>query len=134
MGSQPCGKGDKRDTRDPTPKPSSNAGNAGEGTGEPVVTSPYADVEPGWKAARSLMRLRSDALLAVMLRPSFRPVGDLDLVQVAPCPYCRDGGLRMAGSVRVRSGRVAVRACDTCATVDLGGRSQPQPPRGRRRR
>lgn len=128
MGSQPRGKGDKRDPREPTPMPPGH-----ENTGEPVVTSPYADVEPGWKAARSLMRLRSDALLAVMLRPSFRPVGDLDLVQVAPCPYCRDGGLRMAGSVRVRTGRVAVRACDTCAAIDIGGHPHPQP-RGRRGR
>lgn len=99
--------------------------------GEPAIASSYADVEPGWKAARSLMRLRSDALLAVMLRPSFRPVGDLELVQVAPCPYCGDGGLRTAGSVRVRQGRVAVRACDTCAAVDIGERLAP---RGRRRR
>lgn len=128
MGSQPRGKGDKRDPREPTPMPPGH-----ENTGEPVVTTPYADVEPGWKAARSLMRLRSDALLAVMLRPSFRPVGELDLVQVAPCPYCCDGGLRMAGSVRVRSGRVVVRACDTCATVDIGGRPQSQP-RSRRSR
>lgn len=128
MRSQPCGKGDNRDPREPLPMPASD-----EGTGEPVVTGPYADVEPGWKAARSLMRLRSDTLLAVMLRPSFRPVGDLDLVQVAPCPYCRDGGLRMAGSVRVRAGRVAVRACDTCAAVAVGERQQPQP-RGRRSR
>ncbi len=99
--------------------------------GGPEITSSYADVEPGWKAARSLMRLRSDSLLAVMLRPSFRPVRDLELVQVAPCHYCGDGGLRMAGTVRVRQGRVAVRACDTCAAVDIGERPVT---RGRKRR
>jgi|SRR5689334_9588420 len=87
---------------------------------------PFADMEPGWRAVRSLMQLRSDALLAVMLRPSFRPVRDLDLVRVAPCPYCKDGGLRTAGTVRVRKGRVTVRACDTCATVDIGETPVPR--------
>ena len=89
---------------------------------------PFADMEPGWRAMRSLMQMRSDELLAVMLRPSFRPVRDLDLVRVAPCPYCRDGGLRTAGSVRVRRGRVTVRACDTCATVDIGETPVPRAP------
>ncbi|HST87428.1 MAG TPA: hypothetical protein VLJ14_03535 [Ktedonobacterales bacterium] len=89
---------------------------------------PFADMEPGWRAVRSLMQLRSDDLLAVMLRPSFRPVRDLDLVRVAPCPYCKDGGLRTAGSVRVRKGRVTVRACDTCATVDIGETPLPRAP------
>ncbi len=87
---------------------------------------PFADMEPGWRAVRSLMQLRSDELLAVMLRPSFRPVRDLDLVRVAPCPYCKDGGLRTAGTVRVRKGRVTVRACDTCATVDIGETPLPR--------
>jgi hypothetical protein len=87
---------------------------------------PFADMEPGWRAVRSLMQLRSDELLAVMLRPSFRPVRDLDLVRVAPCPYCMDGGLRTAGTVRVRKGRVTVRACDTCATVDIGETPVPR--------
>ena len=80
----------------------------------------YTDLEPGWRAVRSLMQLKSAALLAIMLRPSFRPVRDLDLVPVAPCHYCLDGGLRSAGSVRVRKGRVHVRACDTCGAVDVG--------------
>lgn len=80
----------------------------------------YTDLEPGWMAARSLMQLRSAALLTIMLRPSFRPVRDLDLVPVAPCLYCLDGGMRSAGSVRVRKGRVPVRACDTCGAVDVG--------------
>lgn len=80
----------------------------------------YTDLEPGWRAVRSLMQLRSEALLAIMLRPSFRPVRDHDLVPVARCPYCLDGGMRLAGSVRVRKGRVPVRACDTCGAVDVG--------------
>src|SRR5579871_1511846 len=76
------------------------------------ASAPSLDLEPGWRAIRALMQLHSDELLAVMLRPSFRPVRDLDLVPVSPCAYCYDGGLRTAGSVRVRRGRVLVRACD----------------------
>ena len=84
---------------------------------------PFTELEPGWRAIRALMQLRSDELLAVMLRPSFRPVRDLDLVAVSPCEYCRDGGMRTAGTVRVRKGRVTVRACDTCGAVDIGDQS-----------
>ena len=102
----------------PTAAPAGREAGGGEG--------PFADMEPGWRAVRSLMQLRSDELLAVMLRPSFRPVRDLDLVQVVPCPYCKDGGLRTAGTVRVRKGRVTVRACDTCATVDIGKTPLPR--------
>lgn len=118
MRSHPSGMSDNLEPHERAPMPPDDR----LAPGEPAITNPYADVEPGWKAARSLMRLRSDALLAVMLRPSFRPVRDLDLVQVVPCPYCCDGGLRVAGSVRIRQGRVAVRACDTCAAVDIGER------------
>jgi hypothetical protein len=71
---------------------------------------------------RALTRTRGDELIAVMLRPSFRPVGETELVPVSPCPYCLDGGLRTAGSVRVRSGRVLVRACDTCGRVNVSER------------
>lgn len=78
------------------------------------------DMEPGSAAARALMSVSSDELLTIMLRPSFRPVKDLDLVPIAPCPRCLDGGLRTAGSVRTRRGRELVRACDTCAAVVLG--------------
>ena len=78
------------------------------------------ELEPGWRAIRALLQIHNDELLAVMLRPSFRPVHDLDLVAVAPCYYCYDGGLRTAGTVRLRRGRVTVRTCDTCGRVDLG--------------
>ena len=70
------------------------------------------------------MQFASDALLAIMLRPSFRPVREMDLVPVSRCPYCLDGGLRMAGTVRLRAGRAAVRACDTCATVEVDGQAK----------
>lgn len=77
------------------------------------------DLEPGWLAARALMQNKSNELLAVMLRPSFRPVRDIDLTPVIPCHYCLDGGLRVAGTVRTRHGRSLVRACDTCAKVEI---------------
>lgn len=84
------------------------------------------DLEPGWYAVQSLMRIKSDALLSMMLRPSFRPVGDHELVSVKPCHFCLDGGLRLAGSVRARKGRSLVRACDTCGLVQV--EAPPLPP------
>lgn len=83
------------------------------------------ELEPGWSAMRSLAHVGSDELLAAMLRPSFRPVGDFDLVPVTPCLHCRDGGMRTAGSLRTRKGCERVRACDTCGAVEIG---EPSPP------
>lgn len=94
---------------------SQSAGESANDNPEPATT----DLEPGWRAARSLMQIKSDELLAVMLRPSFRPVRDIELVPVIPCPHCLDGGLRVAGTVRTRTGRSQVRACDTCAKVEI---------------
>lgn len=91
---------------------------------EDTAPSPRRELEPGWKAARSLVQLRSDELLTIMLRPSFRPARDLELVPVSPCPTCKDGGLRTAGTVRGRRGRELVRACDTCGAVRLGDRPE----------
>jgi hypothetical protein len=85
----------------------------------PAPSADERELEPGWRAMRALTQLHSDELLAVMLRPSFRPVRDMDLVPVVRCPYCLDGGLRMAGSVRLRTGRAPVRACDTCAKLEI---------------
>jgi hypothetical protein len=85
----------------------------------PAPSADERELEPGWRAMRALMRLHSDELLAVMLRPSFRPVRDMDLVPVARCSYCQDGGMRTAGSVRLRTGRAPVRACDTCARLEI---------------
>jgi hypothetical protein len=76
--------------------------------------------EPGSSALEALRCAENDALLAVMMRPSFKPIEWLDLVVVAPCHHCGDGGLRTAGSIRMRTGREAVRACDTCHTVEIG--------------
>ena len=82
--------------------------------------APPAELEPGWRALRALMQLRSDELLSITLRPSFRPVRDLDLVTVMPCAHCRDGGMRTAGTVRICKKRVTVCACDTCGAVEVG--------------
>jgi hypothetical protein len=76
----------------------------------------------------ALARMGSDDLLAVMLRPSFRPVDDLDLVPIAPCPHCHDGGMRTAGSIRTHRRREPVRACDTCGKVEIGAPSWFVPP------
>jgi len=78
------------------------------------------EFEPGWAAVRALMSVGNDDLLAVMLRPSFRPIGEHDVVPVRRCPHCGDGGLRTAGAVRTRHGRELVRACDTCGAVEIG--------------
>jgi hypothetical protein len=93
---------------------------------EPHTGDKATELEPGWHAVNSLMQFGNDDLLAVMLRSSFRPVRDEDLVPVSRCPYCLDGGLRMAGTVRMRTGRAAVRACDTCAAVEIGDRARPR--------
>jgi len=114
------GNGDEWDGR----LDAAQAGREPLGGSELPVSEPASaarrELEPGWKAARSLVQLRSDELLAIMLRPSFRPARDLELVPVAPCPVCKDGGLRTAGTIRGRAGRALVRACDTCGAVRLG--------------
>jgi hypothetical protein len=87
---------------------------------------PDPEREPGREALEGLHGAVSDALIAMMLRPSFKPITTNDLVVVAPCHHCGDGGLRTAGSVKTRTGREPVRACDTCHTVEVGplGRAQ----------
>lgn len=91
-----------------------------------LTPEPEPDREPGHEALGALRGAESDALLAVMLRPSFKWIAEDDLVVVAPCHHCGDGGLRTAGSVKTRTGREQVRACDTCHTVEIGplGRAQ----------
>jgi hypothetical protein len=84
------------------------------------ATRPPLRFERGRDAAESLMRVAGDDLLRVMLRRTFRPVEDGDVVPVIPCPYCLDGGLRLAGIVRDRAGRRLVRGCDTCGAVVVG--------------
>jgi hypothetical protein len=90
---------------------------SGDALGDPLGQFEF---EPGWAAARALMSVGNDDLLAVMLRPSFRPIGEHDVVPVRRCPYCCDGGMRTAGAVRTRLGRELVRACDTCGAVEIG--------------
>jgi len=80
------------------------------------------DMEPGRAAASALMRFQGDTLLKVMLRPSFHPIQDTTMVPIYRCPYCGDGGLRTAGTIRMRKGYAFVRACDTCSAVEVGER------------
>ncbi|WIG59349.1 MAG: hypothetical protein OJF49_002096 [Ktedonobacterales bacterium] len=123
MAKTPSQKSGGSESSDPSrPTDPSDAGDGTRDAHPPEIGTSYTEVEPGWQAVRSLRRLRNDALLAVMLRPSFQPVRDLELVRVLRCPHCGDGGLRTAGSVRARQGRAMVRACDTCAAVEVGER------------
>lgn len=92
-------------------------------------SSQIIDVEPGWRATSALGRVQTAELRAIMRRASFRPVAEWDWVPIAPCPHCRDGGLRVAGTVRAGNSWRAVRVCDTCGAVELSGRASP-PPRG----
>jgi hypothetical protein len=80
------------------------------------------DMEPGQAAASALMRFQGEVLLKVMLRPSFHPIHDTTMVPIYRCPYCGDGGLRTAGTIRMRKGYAFVRACDTCLAVEVGER------------
>jgi hypothetical protein len=109
--------------------PSSHRGPGGIPTSNsPDLYSEYPSdgasehMEPAWHAAYALMQLKCETLLNVMLRPSFHPIQDTTMVPIYPCPHCRDGGLRTAGTVRLRKGTAFVRACDTCCAVEIGER------------
>jgi hypothetical protein len=106
--------------------PAGDDGQQGEPPKRRQTPEPEPEREPGREALGALRGAESDALIAVMLRPSFKRIGEDDLVVVAPCPHCGDGGLRTAGSVKTRTGREQVRGCDTCRTVEIGplGRAQ----------
>jgi hypothetical protein len=88
---------------------------------ESSETRQVIDVEPGWEATTALNRVQTPELQAIMRRASFRPIGEWDWVPVAPCRYCGDGGLRVAGTVRVKNTWRVVRVCDTCAEVEFSG-------------
>jgi hypothetical protein len=78
--------------------------------------------ELGRGAADALLRTATDDLLRLMLSPGFRPAADTAVVTVLACPHCAGGSLRVAGSLRTAAGRRAVRGCDTCGAVEVGGR------------
>lgn len=77
-------------------------------------------LEHGRQAAESLMRVMGEPLLQLMLRRDFQPIDEQDVVPVLPCPYCGDGALRLAGTLRGRGGKELVRSCDTCGSVQVG--------------
>ncbi|MGO8950871.1 MAG: hypothetical protein ACLQUY_25095 [Ktedonobacterales bacterium] len=112
--------------RDSIPPPPHRS-NSGAGSGDPGQNSDCSpgdenstDMEPAWRAAYALMQLKCETLLNVMLRPTFNPIQDTTMVPIYPCPHCGDGGLRTAGTLRLRKGTAFVRACDTCCSVEIG--------------
>src|SRR3974390_1253758 len=113
---------------EPIPPPSGGGQNSATGPEDPdqyaeyPSDEAYKDMEPAWRAAYALMQLKCETLLSVMLRPSFHPIQDTTMVPIYPCPHCGDGGLRTAGTVRLRKGTAFVRACDTCCAVEIGER------------
>jgi hypothetical protein len=100
----------------PAPE-TSGADTASDGKPNP---RPPLRFERGRDAAESLMHVAGDDLLRVMLRRTFHAIEDSDVVPVIPCPYCLDGGLRLAGTLRDRNGGRLVRGCDTCGAVVVG--------------
>jgi hypothetical protein len=84
------------------------------------ASRPPVRFERGRDAAESLMRVAGDDLLRVMLRRTFHAIDDAATVPVIPCPHCLDGGLRLAGTLRDRTGGRLVRGCDTCGAVVVG--------------
>jgi hypothetical protein len=116
------------ETKDPIPPASHRRQNGATGPKDPDRHAEYLldgasrDMEPAWRAAYALMQLKCETLLSVMLRPSFHPIQDTTMVPIYPCPHCGDGGLRTAGTVRMRKGTAFVRACDTCCAVEIGER------------
>src|SRR5262249_40274053 len=53
--------------------PSSASHSAHKGQEGSSGSESCSELEPGWRAIRALMQIHNDELLAVMLRPSFRP-------------------------------------------------------------
>jgi hypothetical protein len=113
---------------EPIPPPSHRGQSGAPTSNSPDLYPQYPSdgasehMEPAWRAAYALMQLKCETLLSVMLRPSFHPIQDTTMVPIYPCPHCRDGGLRTAGTVRLRKGTAFVRACDTCCAVEIGER------------
>ena len=79
------------------------------------------DFEHGWEALRGLKGRVSPRLEMLRGRREYAPIGPWEVVVVAPCPFCADGGLRMAGYVTRGHRLLAVRQCDTCGAVEIGG-------------
>ncbi|HEY7835757.1 MAG TPA: hypothetical protein VIG30_19465 [Ktedonobacterales bacterium] len=78
------------------------------------------DFEHGWEALRGLKGRTSARLERIKRRREYAPISPWEVVVVAPCPFCADGGLRMAGYVTRARRLLAVRQCDTCGAVQIG--------------
>lgn len=80
------------------------------------------EYEHGWRALRGLAGRISPRLALIQAQRNFMPISPRDMVLVAACPLCADGGLRMAGYLARGRYRLSVRQCDTCGTVAIGSR------------
>jgi hypothetical protein len=77
------------------------------------------DREPSLTALLALAGREPPLLRIIRNSRHFRRIGAGKLVEVLPCPYCHDGGLRTIGYLRDRRLVQTVRACDTCGAVDV---------------
>ena len=82
-------------------------------------SSPRVGLELGYQARAALQHIQARALLAIRVRATFRPVHDDQVAPVLPCEACRDGGLRVVGSVRGRGSWQRAHVCDTCGALKL---------------
>jgi hypothetical protein len=76
-------------------------------------------LERGYQANAALRHARGKAVQGMRARGSFQPIHDSALVPVLPCEKCRDGGLRVIGTVLKGGCIQRAHACDTCGTVQL---------------
>ena len=81
--------------------------------------------EHGWEALRGLAGRISPRLALLQRQREYSPVSPWVAVPVDPCPFCADGGLRMAGYVTRRRRLLSVRQCDTCGAVGVGSSFYP---------
>jgi hypothetical protein len=79
-----------------------------------------AETEHGWQARDGLQGRLSPQVRNLLRAKNFQPVDPMEVVPVAPCPFCDDGGLRIAGYVQRNLTPVPVRQCDTCHTAEVG--------------
>ena len=78
--------------------------------------------ERGWEALRGLAGRVTSRLERLQGEPAYTPISPWVVVRVDHCPFCDDGGLRMAGYLTHDRHLLPVRQCDTCGAVGIGAR------------
>ena len=78
--------------------------------------------EHGWEALRGLTGRVTRRLERLQGKPEYTAVSPWVVVRVDHCPFCADGGLRMAGYLTHDRHLLPVRQCDTCGAVGIGAR------------